>query len=124
MGLKKGKILIVEDEESIARAEGLILEGSYEIHFASDGEQGLRLAKALMPDLIILDLMLPKRGGYDLCFNIRQEPTLAKTKIIMVTAKNLQVDRDKGMFVGADHYITKPFEPEELVSAVKTHLKT
>ena len=119
----KKKILIIEDEDAIARAEGLVLEGNYDIVFAKDGDTGLDMAKKHRPDLIILDLMLPKRGGYDVCYNIRQDPKLAKTKIIMVTAKNLPIDREKGIFIGADHYITKPFEPEELLTAVKTHIK-
>lgn len=117
--MAKKKILIVEDEKNIARAEGLILGNDYEISYAVDGEEALFAAKKFSPDLIVLDLMLPKRGGYDVCFHVRQDKQLKNTKILMVTAKNLPIDRDKGLFIGADQYLTKPFEPDQLRSAVK-----
>lgn len=115
----KKNILIIEDEENIARAQGLILGNRYNIFYAYDGEEGLRKAKEIKPDLIILDLMLPNRGGYDVCFNIRQNEYIKNTKILMVTAKNLRIDEDKGVFVGADGYLTKPFEPEDLIEQVQ-----
>jgi len=118
MGSMKKKVLIIEDEPNIARAEAIILGTQYQIHQAYDGKEGLKKAKELKPDLIILDLMLPKRGGYDLCFNIRQDKELEKTKIVMVTAKNQVIDEDKGMLIGANDYIMKPFEPEELLHVV------
>ena len=114
----KKKVLIIEDEPNIARAEAIILGNQYQIHHAYDGEEGFRKAKEIKPDLIILDLMLPKRGGYDVCFNIRQDKELKDTKIIMVTAKNQPIDEDKGMLIGANDYIMKPFEPEELLHVV------
>jgi len=110
--------LIIEDEPNIARAEAIILGNQYQIHHAYDGKEGLKKAKEIKPDLIILDLMLPKRGGYDLCFNIRQNKELENTKIVMVTAKNQHIDEDKGILVGANDYIMKPFEPEELLHVV------
>ena len=116
---KKKTVLIVEDEKNIARAEGIILSKDFSVHYAEDGEEALVMAKKVIPDLIILDLMLPKRGGYDVCFTLRQSPELKDVKIIMVTAKNLEVDKKKGKFIGADFYITKPFEPDDLRSAVK-----
>ena len=119
----KHKVLIVEDEEPIAEAEKLILEDSYEVHHAADGDTGLEMANEIIPDIVLLDLMLPKRGGYELCFNLRQSEKFNKTKIIMVTAKNLDIDEDKGMLIGADDYITKPFEPEELLHVIQQVLK-
>ena len=80
-------------------------------------------ARQIKPHVIILDLMLPKRHGYDICFNIRQDKSLKDTKIIMVTAKNQQLDQNKGMFIGADEYINKPFSPEELIKAVEQVMK-
>ena len=80
-------------------------------------------ARQIKPHVIILDLMLPKRNGYDICFNIRQDKSLKDTKIIMVTAKNQQLDQNKGMFIGADEYINKPFSPEELIKAVEQVMK-
>src|SRR3989338_6668414 len=97
----KKKALIIEDEHNIANAEALILSDKYDVFHAYDGEDGLKRALELKPHLIILDLMLPKRNGYDICFNLRQEKTLKGTKIVMVTAKNQQIDEDKGMFIGA-----------------------
>lgn len=118
------RALIIEDEKNIADAQAIILDEIFdEIHHAADGEEGLKKAKELVPDVIILDLMLPHRNGYDICFNIRQDTNLKDTKIVMVTAKNQKLDEDKGMFIGADHYITKPFEPEELIDTVSQALK-
>lgn len=117
--MHKKDVLIIEDEQYIAKAEALILKEDFNIHFAYDGEEGLKLAKRLKPALIILDLMLPKKGGYEICYNIRQNKELKETKIVMVTAKNQGIDEDKGMLIGADDYITKPFEPEELLHVVR-----
>jgi len=119
----KKRALIIEDEENIAEAESLILGEAYEIHHAYDGDEGLEKARQIKPHVIILDLMLPKRNGYDICFNIRQDKSLRDTKIIMVTAKNQQLDQNKGMFIGADEYLKKPFSPEELIKAVEQAMK-
>ncbi len=116
--MTKKDVLIIEDEPHIAEAEAIILKEDFNVHHALDGEEGLKLAKKIKPALIILDLMLPTRGGYDLCFNIRQDKDLKDTKIVMVTAKNQDIDEDKGMLVGADDYLMKPFEPEELIHIV------
>ena len=67
--------------------------------------------------------MLPKRSGYDVCFHLRQDKQLAGTKVVMVTAKNQPIDKDKGLFIGADLYLTKPFLPEDLLGAIDTVLK-
>ncbi len=115
----KKDVLIIEDEKPIAEAEAIILEEHFNVHYAYDGEEGLKKAKELKPDLIILDLMLPKRGGYDLCYTLRQDPEFRDIKIVMVTAKNQAIDEDKGMLVGADDYIMKPFEPQELLYVVR-----
>ena len=115
----KKKILIVEDEPNIANAERIILEEDYEIHIASDGEQGLAMAKKIKPDLIVLDLMLPNRGGYDISFNLRQNKEMHNTKILMVTALNQPIDKSKGVMVGTDAYMTKPFEASDLLNNVK-----
>ncbi|MFH1316698.1 MAG: response regulator [Candidatus Woesearchaeota archaeon] len=113
--MAKKRVLIVEDEHNIAKAEELILGDDFEVFIANDGESGLKMVKDLKPHLIILDLMLPNRGGYDICFNVRQDPVLRDTKILMVTAKNQDIDKDKGVLVGADDYMTKPFEAAELL---------
>lgn len=121
--MDKKKVLIVEDEKSILDAEALILEDEFEVYKARDGNEGFKLAKKHRPDLIVLDLMLPNRGGYDLCFSFRQDKHLKGKKILMLTALNQDIDKRKGAMVGADFYMTKPFEPEDFLSKVRSLLK-
>ena len=120
---KKKRILIIEDEKPIAEAERLILEDHYTVDVAHDGEEGLAKVRKLKPDLVVLDLMMPKRGGYDVSFHMRQDATLKDIKILMVTAKNQPIDKEKGVMVGTNDYLTKPFEPEELLTRVTSLLK-
>jgi len=87
-----------------------------------DGNQGYELAKKHLPDLIVLDLMLPKRGGYDLSFSFRQDENLKNTPILMVTALSQEIDKKKGQMVGANHYMTKPFEADEFLDKVRSLL--
>lgn len=116
------KILIIEDEKNILDAQAMILEEEFNVIKAADGDSGYKLAKQHKPDLIVLDLMLPTRGGYDLCFSFRQDEDLKDTKILMVTALSQEIDKDKGKMVGADHYMTKPFEPDDFLQKVKSML--
>lgn len=114
------RILIVEDEETIADLEKDYLELSgFEVEVANDGETGLK--KALEEDfnLFILDLMLPGVDGFEICRKIRDEKN---TPIIMVSAKKDDIDKIRGLGLGADDYMTKPFSPSELVARVKAHL--
>ena len=114
------KVLIVEDELSIAELEKDYLELSgFEVEVANDGEMGL--AKALGEDynLIILDLMLPGVDGFEICRRVRDEKN---TPIIMISAKKDDIDKIRGLGLGADDYMTKPFSPSELVARVKAHL--
>ncbi|MBT5021797.1 response regulator [Candidatus Woesearchaeota archaeon] len=121
--MTKKTVLIIEDEKHIAQAQKLILEDKYKVHHAPDGEKGLELVEKIKPDLIVLDLMLPNRGGYEVCFSIRQNEELKDTKILMVTALNQKIDKDKGVLVGTDAYLTKPFEAHELIDAVDKLIK-
>ncbi len=116
---KKKSVLIIEDEQNIAHAQKIILGDDYNVSVAYDGESGLEKIKKLRPDLIVLDLMLPNRGGYDVCFSIRQDPELQHIKVLMVTALNQAIDEDKGVMVGTDAYLAKPFEPAQLLDAVR-----
>ncbi|MCK5283331.1 MAG: response regulator [Nanoarchaeota archaeon] len=118
----KKKVLIVEDEKNILDAQAMILEDEFDVIKAMDGDEGYKLAKEHNPDLIVLDLMLPNRGGYDLCFNFRQDDQLKDVKILMVTALSQEVDKKKGKMVGTDNYMTKPFEPDEFLDKVKSLL--
>ena len=114
------KILIVEDEETIADLEKDYLELSgFEVEVANDGETGLEKALNSEYNLFILDLMLPGVDGFEICKKIREEKN---TPIIMVSAKKDDIDKIRGLGLGADDYMTKPFSPSELVARVKAHL--
>ena len=114
------RILIVEDEESIADLEKDYLELSgFEVEVANDGEIGLKKGLEGEFDLIILDLMLPGVDGFEICRQIRSQKN---TPIIMVSAKKDDIDKIRGLGLGADDYMTKPFSPSELVARVKAHL--
>lgn len=114
------RILIVEDEESIAELEKDYLELSgFEVEIENDGESGLKRALEEEFDLFILDLMLPGVDGFEICKRIRE---VKNTPILMVSAKKEDIDKIRGLGLGADDYITKPFSPSELVARVKAHL--
>ena len=114
------KILIVEDEEAIADLEKDYLELSgFEVEIASDGETGLKRALNENFQLVILDLMLPGVDGFEICRQVREKKN---TPIIMVSAKKDDIDKIRGLGLGADDYMTKPFSPSELVARVKAHL--
>ena len=114
------KILIVEDEEAIADLEKDYLELSgFEVEVANEGTLGLEKALGEDYDLFILDLMLPGVDGFEICRKIRNEKN---TPIIMVSAKKDDIDKIRGLGLGADDYMTKPFSPSELVARVKAHL--
>ena len=114
------KILIVEDEEAIADLEKDYLELSgFEVEVANDGEMGLLKALGEDYNLIILDLMLPGTDGFEICRRVRDEKN---TPIIMISAKKDDIDKIRGLGLGADDYMTKPFSPSELVARVKAHL--
>jgi DNA-binding response OmpR family regulator len=114
----KKDILIIEDDPNILKAEQLILQKNFTVHTAVDGDEGLKKAKQVKPCLVILDVMIPKIDGFTVCRNIRLDTNLRGTKIIMVTAKNEERDEAKGMELGADDYIMKPFDPDELLHVV------
>ena len=116
------KILIIEDEESILMAleDNLRLEG-YEVSSAKDGQLGLSMAEEQGYDLIILDIMLPKMDGFEICKQLRQEGIM--TPILMLTAKGQEIDKILGLELGADDYVTKPYSPRELLARVKALLR-
>jgi len=116
------KVLLVEDDESIAAAlkDGFEYEGFGVVH-AADGEQGLRMASGESPDLIILDVMLPKMNGHDVCRQIRKDGN--NVPIIMLTARGQEIDKVLGLKLGADDYVTKPFGFMELMARVEALLR-
>ena len=114
------RILVVDDEQDIVRLVGLRLKANgYEVLSANDGQQGLETAQKEKPDLIILDVMMPKMDGYKVCGLLKKDSRFAKTPIIMFTAKAQDKDKDLGREVGADAYLTKPFDPPVLIAKVK-----
>jgi len=118
------KILVVDDEPDILQVvtKRLILSG-FEIITASDGQEALDKARKEAPDLIILDLMLPKIDGYKVCGLLKRDSRYANTPVILFTARAQEDDMKMGQEVSADAYITKPFEPQVLLDKIKELLK-
>lgn len=125
------KVLITEDESHIRALLVQTLETAFEdyiddeeleIFEAADGEEGLQIAKKERPDLIFLDLMLPKIDGFEVCQKIKEDRRLKNTYIIMLSAKGQAVDKKKGLAVGANEYVTKPFNPDIIISRVEEKL--
>jgi DNA-binding response OmpR family regulator len=116
------KILVVDDDADVVDLVAFNLEAAgYSVGTAADGLEALQKARSIVPDLILLDLMLPELDGFAVCETLRQNPTTAMVPIIMLTAWSSQLGRFAGLDAGATDYVTKPFSPRELVSRV-THL--
>ena len=115
------KILLADDEESVLALVSATLENTdrYELLLARDGEEAIRIARQEMPELLFLDIMLPKADGYDVCKTLRQDKRTDGMKIIMLTAMAQDIDRLKGIEAGADEYLTKPFSPTALLQHVE-----
>lgn len=114
------EILIVDDDKFVRRIlTDAFKEAGMNCHEANNGLEALRLARELHPDAIILDVMLPGLDGYKICRMLKYDENFADISIVMVTSRARQSDRDTGYHTGADQYITKPFQPEEVVAAVK-----
>ena len=124
----KKKILIVDDEVYIRTLMEQALEDleeeGVEILLAQEGNEGLRFAREQKPDLMFLDIMMPKKNGYEVCEEIKGDPELKNIYIIMLTGKGQATDRAWGEEVRANEYITKPFDVEQLVEHVKSYLGT
>lgn len=118
------KILVVDDEQDILDliSYNLSKEG-FKVFTASDGVQGLETALTCRPDLIILDIMMPGKDGFEVCRTLRRDPTFATTAIMFLTAKSSEIDQILGLELGADDYIQKPISPRVLLARVKTMLR-
>ncbi len=117
-------VLIVDDEPHIVLSlKFLISHQGYEVETAGSGEEALQKLKESIPDLILLDIMMPKPDGYEVCQQIRATPEWKDIPVIMLTAKGRDVERQKGYAMGADEYITKPFATNELVTKVRAILE-
>jgi DNA-binding response OmpR family regulator len=118
------RVLIVDDEENIVISiEFLMRQAGYDIEIARDGEEAMAKIKSFQPDLILLDVMMPKTNGFEVCRRIREQSRLNDLKIVMLTAKGREAEVTKGLALGADSYIIKPFSTRELMSEVKKHLE-
>ena len=118
------KVLLADDEERIL---GLVkatlgIDTRYEIILASDGQEALDACRKEMPDLVFLDLLMPKMDGYQVCREIKQSPETSAIKVVMLTAMAQEADRRTALKVGADYYMTKPFSPTALLSKVEEML--
>ena len=113
-------VLVVEDEDNIALAlEFLLQREGYSYARVATGSEALPRIRDMHPDLVLLDIMLPGASGYEICQSVRRDPTLAKVKILMMTARGSAIEKRKGLEIGADGFITKPFELKELRQEVR-----
>lgn len=116
-------ILIVDDEPNILLSlEFLMQQEGYEVRTATNGDEALLAVGEKQPDLILLDIMMPKLDGFEVCQKIRSNPNWKNIRIVILTAKGREVDQEKGLALGADDYIIKPFATKHLVKKVKTVL--
>jgi DNA-binding response OmpR family regulator len=117
-------VLIVDDEPNIVLSlEFLMKKAGYDVRVARSGEAALSAIAEAPPDLVLLDVMIPERNGFDVCQAIRANPDWQAVKIVMLTAKGREIEREKGMALGADDYITKPFSTREVVRRVRQLLE-
>ena len=118
------RILIVDDEQDLVDLLSLRLESAgYTVDVAYDGEEGLKMALASKPDLILLDVLMPKLDGYQVCRELRKNPATMKVPVIFLSAHAREADRHKGLEAGGNDYIAKPFEPSELIQTIRRHLQ-
>lgn len=114
-------ILAVDDEPNILMSIEFILEmEGYEVHTARDGDEALEVAERVHPDVVLLDINMPRKDGYEVCRILREREDMAHAKVIMLTAKGQALEKKKGLEVGADEYVTKPFSTEELLQTIRS----
>ena len=114
------KVLIADDEQNIViSVEFLMRREGYEVSVAGDGVAALQRIREDKPDLVLLDVMMPKKNGFDVCQEVRADPAFAATRILMLTARGRDTEVAKGLALGADGYMTKPFSTKDLVDKVR-----
>lgn len=117
------RVLIADDEPNIVTAlEYLLGQSGYQVKVAQNGEEALALVASFAPDLVLLDVMMPRMNGYDVCRRIRERPDWRQVRIIILSAKGRDVEVSKGMSLGADLYVVKPFSNTELVAQINALL--
>jgi DNA-binding response OmpR family regulator len=118
-------VLVVDDEPNIVLSlEFIMKQAGFEVRVARDGNEAIAALEASIPDLVLLDVMMPNRDGYDVCQTIRANPAWKDVHIIMLTAKGRDIEREKGMALGADDYITKPFSTRQVIARVQRFFDT
>jgi DNA-binding response OmpR family regulator len=114
------RVLVVDDEPNIVMSiEFLMKRAGFEVQVARNGREALQALEGVPPDLMLLDVMMPEFDGYEVCERVRQRPDWNDTKIIMLTARGRDSERQRGLALGADRYVTKPFSTRELVEQAK-----
>jgi DNA-binding response OmpR family regulator len=123
--MPQSPILLVDDEPYIIRSLSYVLEREgYWVETARNGVEAMEKIRQLHPWLVFLDVMMPFKNGYEVCAEVREDPAIADTHIIMLSAKGQQIDRERGLLGGTDEYITKPFSPREIVERVRTLMQS
>ena len=118
------KVLIADDEQNIVISlEFLMKREGFEVVVANDGEEAIRRIRADQPDLVLLDVMMPKKSGFEVCQEVKSDPALGGVRILMLTAKGRDTEVAKGLALGADAYMTKPFSTREMVDKVRSMLE-
>lgn len=118
------RILIADDEQNIVISlEFLMKREGYQVLVAQDGAEAVDMIRAEMPDLVLLDVMMPRKSGFEVCQEVKADPTLKSVCILMLTAKGRDTEVAKGLALGADAYMTKPFSTKELVEKVRSLLQ-
>ncbi|MHB1373293.1 MAG: response regulator transcription factor [Thauera sp.] len=118
------KVLIADDEQNIVISlEFLMKREGFEVLVANDGEEAIQRIRAEQPDLVLLDVMMPKKSGFEVCQEVKADPALGAVRILMLTAKGRDTEVAKGLALGADAYMTKPFSTRELVDKVRSLLE-
>jgi len=117
------RVLIADDEPNIvASLEFLMEQAGYEVKVAANGQEALELVAAFRPDLVLLDVMMPGKNGYEICQSLKSDPATRAVKVVMLSAKGRDIEVAKGLDLGADAYVTKPFSTRELVARVRDML--
>ena len=117
------RVLVVDDEPNIVMSlEFLMRRAGFEVGVARNGREALEALEGAPPDLLLLDVMMPEFDGYEVCERVRARPDWSGTKIVMLTARGREVERERGLSLGADAYVTKPFSTRDLVEQVKRML--
>lgn len=121
--MTEGSVLVVDDEPNIALSlEYLMREQGFEVRVVNDGDAAIAAMRSAVPDVVLLDVMMPGKDGYEICQLIRATPEWSQVRVIMLTAKGRSIEQEKGLALGADDYVTKPFSTRAVVERVQHYM--